>query len=156
MVALIVNNKKRGLSTSRLCTEGSSSLCVYGHHLQQNGHQPGRLLPMLLVSQLNRQKNDFFPPVPVRSRDSLTIPSRVSPPLPHAFGDGVHLYREPPSGQSQLLRVTQLRTDGVHCRESAGAGPVVPKVVRATGAAFSGIAMEIFLWASLFPHPLLV
>ena len=33
---------------------------------------------------------------------------------------------------------TQLRTDGVHCRESAGTGPVVLKVVPATGAAFAG------------------
>ena len=34
------------------------------------------------------------------------------------------------SGQSQVYRVvTQLRTDGVHCRESAGTGPVNLKVV---------------------------
>ena len=42
-----------------------------------------------------------------------------------------------PSGQSRVDRVTQLRTDGVHCRESVGTGPVVPKVVRVTGAAFA-------------------
>ena len=30
----------------------------------------------------------------------------------------------PPSGQPRLYRVTQLHTDGVHCRESAGIGPV--------------------------------
>ncbi|CAN0259758.1 unnamed protein product, partial [Ascophyllum nodosum] len=34
-------------------------------------------------------------------------------------------------------RVTQLRTDGVHCRESVGTGPVVLKVVRVTGAALA-------------------
>ena len=34
-----------------------------------------------------------------------------------------------PSGQSRVYRVTQLRTDGVHCRESAGTGPVNLKVV---------------------------
>ena len=34
-----------------------------------------------------------------------------------------------PSGQSRAYRVTQLRTDGVHCRESAGTGPVNLKVV---------------------------
>ena len=35
----------------------------------------------------------------------------------------------PSSGQSRVYRVTQLRTDGVHCRESAGTGPVNLKVV---------------------------
>ena len=29
-----------------------------------------------------------------------------------------------PSGHSRVYRVTQLRTEGVHCRESAGTGPV--------------------------------
>ena len=30
-----------------------------------------------------------------------------------------------PSGQSQIYRVTHLRTDGVHSQTSAGTGPVV-------------------------------
>ena len=30
----------------------------------------------------------------------------------------IYIYQPTPSGQSQLYRVTQLRTDGVHCRES--------------------------------------
>ena len=34
-----------------------------------------------------------------------------------------------PSGQSRVYRVTHLRTDGVHCRESAGTGPVNFRVV---------------------------
>ena len=62
--------------------------------------------------------------------------------------------RQPPSGQSRVYPVTQLRTDGIHCREAAGARPVVLKAVSVTGAAFSGITMEYFLCASLFPHPL--
>ena len=48
------------------------------------------------------------------------------------FRGGVHLFiynRHTPSGQSRVYRVTQLRTDGVHCRESAGTGPVNLKVV---------------------------
>ena len=48
------------------------------------------------------------------------------------FRGGVHLFiynRHTPSGQSRVYRVTQLRTDGVHCRESAGTGPVNFKVV---------------------------
>ena len=55
------------------------------------------------------------------ARDSLPISAAAS----------IHLYlnRCTPSGQSRVYRVTQLRTDGVHCRESAGTGPVVLKVV---------------------------
>ena len=34
--------------------------------------------------------------------------------------------------------MTQLRTDGVHCRESAGSGPVNLKVLPVTGAALAG------------------
>ena len=42
--------------------------------------------------------------------------------IPPEFRGGVHLFiynRHTPSGQSRVYRVTQLRTDGVHCRESA-------------------------------------
>ena len=48
------------------------------------------------------------------------------------FRGGVHLFiynRHTPLGQSRVYRVTQLRTDGVHCRDSAGTGPVSLKVV---------------------------
>ena len=52
-----------------------------------------------------------------------------------------------------------MRTDGVHCRESAGTvtGLAVLRVVRVTkGAVFSGITIDQFLCASLFPRHLLV
>ena len=52
--------------------------------------------------------------------------------IPPEFRGGVHLFiynRHTPSGQSRVYRVTQLRTDGVHCRESAGMRPVNLKVV---------------------------
>ena len=52
--------------------------------------------------------------------------------IPPKFRGGVHLFiynRHTPSGQSRVYRVTQLRTDGVHCRESAGTEPVNLKVV---------------------------
>ena len=53
--------------------------------------------------------------------------------LPPAFhGGGVHLFiynRHTLSGQSRIYRVKQLRTDGVHCRQSAGTGPVNLNVV---------------------------
>ena len=41
----------------------------------------------------------------------------------------IYLNRHTPSGQSRLYWVTQLRTDGVHCRESTRTGPVNSKVV---------------------------
>ena len=52
--------------------------------------------------------------------------------IPPEFRGGVHLFiynRHTPSGQSRVYRITQLRTDGVHCREPAGTGPVNLKVV---------------------------
>ena len=55
-------------------------------------------------------------------------------PLPPAFRDdddeGVHPYRQPPSGQSRVYRVTRAIacTDGVYRRESAGTRPVVLRV----------------------------
>ena len=42
--------------------------------------------------------------------------------IPPEFRGGVHLCienRQTPSGQFRVYRVTQLCTDGVHCRESA-------------------------------------
>ena len=42
---------------------------------------------------------------------------------------GIYLNRHTPSGQSRVYRVTQWRTDGVHCRQSAGTGPANLKVV---------------------------
>ena len=53
--------------------------------------------------------------------------------IPPEFRGGVHLFiynrHDTPSSQSRVYRVTQLRTDGVHCRESAGTEPVNLKVV---------------------------
>ena len=53
-------------------------------------------------------------------RDSSRVPRR----RPFIYSN-----RQTPSGQSRVYRVTQLRTDGVHCRESAGTRPVNLKVV---------------------------
>ena len=38
-------------------------------------------------------------------------------------------FKHTPSGQSRVYRVTQLRTDGAHCQESADIGLVNLKVV---------------------------
>ena len=56
-----------------------------------------------------------------------------------------------PSGQSRVYRVTQLCTDGVHCPEFVGTGPVVLKVVRVTGAAFASPWTNCYC-APLFSH----
>ena len=65
----------------------------------------------------------------------------------------IYLYHHTPSGQSRAYRVTQLlRTGGVHCRESAGIGPVVLKVVPVTSAAFLGHHGPINVRIS-FPTP---
>ena len=53
-------------------------------------------------------------------RDSSRVPRRRS---------FIYLNRHTPSGQPRVYRVMQLRTDGVHCRESAGTGPVNLKLV---------------------------
>ena len=76
--------------------------------------------------------------------------------LPLPTTASICLCRQPPSGQSRVYQVTQLRTDGIRCRESTGTGPVVLKVVLVTDAAFSGTTTDQFVCASLVPHPLLV
>ena len=46
-----------------------------------------------------------------------------------------------------------MRTDGVHCRESAGAGSINLKVVPVTGDAILQVSRDQLMCAS---HPLLV
>ena len=61
-------------------------------------------------------------------RLNLVLTYRISP----EFRRDVYLFilnRHTPSAQSRVYRVTQFRTDGVHCRESAATGPVNLKVV---------------------------
>ena len=66
----------------------------------------------------------------------------------------INLDRGTPSGQSRVHRITQLRTDDVHCRESAGTGPVVLKVVQVTGAAIFQVTMDQLMCVCVFSsHP---
>ena len=82
------------------------------------------------------------------SRDSSRCPQR----RPYIF-----CQHHTPSGQSRVYRGTELRTDDVHCRESAGTRPVVLKVVRGTGAAFASPWTTCYcLCSSFFPRRLLV
>ena len=78
--------------------------------------------------------------------------------LPISAAASIYCFnRHTPSGLSRVHQVTQLRTDGVRYRESAGTGPIVLKVVPVTDAAFAVHQGPINQWcASLFPHPLLV
>ena len=123
---------------------------MYGHHIQQEKSQPGKVANPAR-GQLNRENKYFIFPC-TRSRLRIwsretgsAVPSRVSLlisilrlnlvlnyGIPPDFRGGVHLFyfnRHTPSGQSRVYRVTQLRIDGVHCRESTGTGPVNLKVV---------------------------
>ena len=139
--------------------------------------QPGKVAN-LACGQLNREKKyfPFFVPVPARefglarwayvcSFSTLSqAESGATHGIPHDFRGTVYLFilnRHPPLGQSRVYQVTQLRswysTNSVHCREYAGSGPpVVLKVVPVMGAAFSGFIMDQLMFASLFPHPLMV
>ena len=63
----------------------------------------------------------------------------------------IYLNRHTPSGQSRVYRVTQWRTDGVHCRESAGTRPVNLKVV--PNGCCLGRSPWTNQYAPLFPTP---
>ena len=78
--------------------------------------------------------------------------------IPSDFRGGGHSFILPytPSGQSQVYRVTKLRTGGVHYRASVGTGPVILKVVPVMGATFAGLAVDQLMTASRLPHPPLV
>ena len=103
----------------------------------------------------------------------LAVPSLVSPFIvssfrlillftheipPPVFRDGVHLFiptiaiGSSPSLSGHAIESRWRSLPRVHRHREA----VVPKIVRVTGAVFSGIAMVQLLCASLFPPPLLV
>ena len=112
-----------------------------------------------------------FAPENFVSRDGFGVQSRVSLLISilktescaysrdsSRFPRGVHLFilnRRAPSGQSRVNPFTHLRTDGVHCRESAGTGPAALKVVPVTGAAILQVTMDqsINVRLCLFSHP---
>ena len=119
---------------------------VYGHTYSKSMDQPGKVANPAR-GQLNRERNiplSAFAPGNLVSRDGFGSPIPRQPAhlhtqaesgayrIPPEFRGGVHiliLNRHTPSGQSRVNRVTQLRTDGVHCRGSAGTGPAYLKVV---------------------------
>ena len=116
---------------------------MYGQYFQQRTDEPR---PGTVANPVRGQlKNgDFFPPVCRRSRlrnwSLETTGSAVSSALAHSFStlrlklvlthgllspashDGVHLCCEPPSGQSRVYQITQLRTYGIYLRHSTAQG----------------------------------
>ena len=106
-----------------------------------------------LIFLVPNKKNGFGP-----FSSKFFVPIRVALltgflPLPAEAS--ICLYCQPASGQSRVYRVMQLSTDGVHCRDSTGTGPVVLKVIPATGTAFASPWDQI-MCGSLFPHSLMV
>ena len=124
------------------------TVCMYGHTYSKSMDQPNKVANAAR-GQLNI-KIYIYPCPHSRLRilsheTGAAVPSHVSLlfsilrlnsvltyGIPPEFCGGVHLFiskRHTSSGQSRVYRVTQLRTDGVRCRESAGTGPLNLKVV---------------------------
>ena len=114
---------------------------MYGHTYSKSKDQPDKVANPTR-GQLNRKMNislSAFAPENLVSRDRFGSPVPRQPAhlhtqaesgayfygIPPEFRGGVHLFiynRHTPSGQSRVYRVTQLRTDGVHYRESPARG----------------------------------
>ena len=104
-------------------------------------------------------RDGFSRPVPrqpAHSPYSGWIWSLLTGFLPSSAAASIYLLKPPyaiiiGSGQCRLYWVTPLLlpTDGVHCRESAGTGPVVLKVVPVTCAAILQFTMDQLICASL-------
>ena len=134
-------------------------------------------LPILLVVSSDLGKC-FFPcprsRLRIWSRETgLAVPSRVSWPTTLTQSESTAysrdfsrfprrcphiLYRQPPSGESRVYRVTQLRTDGVRCQEPTGTGPVYSPQgsCSSNGCCLFRFHHGQFFYASLFPHSLLI
>ena len=116
---------------------------------------PSRVSPLILHTQaessiinhqssiINHQSSIINHQSGAYSQNSSRLPRR----RPHIFFN-----RHTLVGQSGVYLATQLRVNGVYCRESAGTGPVGLKVVPVTGATTLQVTMDQLLCASLFPH----
>ena len=134
--------------SSRSCPPPLHNI-MYGHTTYSKSmDQPGKVANPAR-GQLNRE-NEYFPirvrawefglakrfwqsrPASACSFSILMLNLVLTYGVPPEFHGGVPLFilnRHTPSGQSRVYQVTQLHTDGVHCRESAGTGPVNLKVL---------------------------
>ena len=150
-------------------------VCMYGYTYSKSMNQPDKVANPAR-GQLNRENGCFpfrvcawefglarrvrqsRPAQPAHSSHSglnLVLAYGILP----EFRGGVHLFiknRHTPSGQSRVYRVTQLRTDGIHCREYVGTRPVNLEVgPNESSAALAGHHEPTNMRLS-FPHPLLV
>ena len=144
---------------------------VWSHTYSKSMDQSSNLHVSAEQGKNNISLSAFAPEIWSRETGSV-VPSRVSLlililrlnlvltyEIPLEFRGGVHLFmlkRHRPSDQSRVYRVTQLRTDGVHCREFAGTGPVNLKVAlnecclgRSPWTIITNKYAPLF-----FPHPL--
>ena len=128
---------------------------------------------LVVVSWTGKKQGKWFFPCSrsrqrIQSRETgSAVPSRVSLlisilrlnlvltyGIPPDFRGGVPLFilnRHTPSGQSRVYRVSQLRTDGACCRESAGTGPVNLMVF--PNECCLGRSLWTNQYAPLFPTP---
>ena len=106
-------------------------------------------LSILLVVSWEGEMKLYLSPFALKnlvSRDGFGIPVQRQPARLHTqagscaylrdssrFRGGrrpsIYLNHHTPSGQPRVYRVAHLRTDGVHCREPAGTGPINLKMV---------------------------
>ena len=108
---------------------GKVANLAHGQLKRENGYSLSAFTPEHLVS-----RDGFGSPVPrqpahlhtqAESGAYLQVYSRVSRWRPFIYLN----HHNTPSGQSRVYRVTQLRIDGVHCREYTSTGSVNLKVV---------------------------
>ena len=139
-----------------------------GHDIQQSTNQL-RKVANPVYGQLNRGK---FPCPRSRLRiwfreTGLAVPSLVSLLILYTNAESGAWYSSRIPGRRpyiftstthpRVYRVTQLRTDGIHCRESVGTGPVVLSQGSSSNGCCPCITMDqMLLCSSLFPHPLLI
>ena len=129
---------------------------LYRHTLARVWMNRARLPILLVVSETGKMKSSLSPFAPLefglaRRVGQSHLPSACSFHTQAESGSYlwdsfrvprrrpfIYLNRHTSSVQLRVYRVTQLRIDGVHCRESDGTEPVVLKVVPVTGAALAG------------------
>ena len=126
-----------------------SYICMYvwSSHTARVRINRVRLPILLVVSRTGKMIISLFPFAPENlvSRDGFGSPVPREPAHLHTQTESgaylqdssrvprrrpfIYFNHHTPSGQSRVYRVMQLRTDGVHCRESIGTGPINLKVV---------------------------
>ena len=144
---------------------------VWSSHIARSKDRPGKVANPAR-GQLNRERTfslSPFAPENLVSRDGFRRPVPSRPASACSFSilrlnlvltygippdflrrrPFIYLKRHTASGQSQVYRVAQLRTDGVHCRESAGTGPVNLKAVPVAGAVILQVTMDQLICTSL-------